>query len=199
MAIEVKYSKNFDDIEKRLKKIPHLVDEVMYTVTKKDATDFIKAFRSNIKNNKLSLIALKSKTVEQKDKLGYDKPSTPLYGKGESEDNSYINVFAIKKIKNGWQVYPRWAKHHKAAMQLKELLNIHENGATISKKDGTLFRIPPRPVVFLTYRDSLNKRKKKDKSQKIKRAINQFLQEGKESLVNEIIKRDSLEDKRFIR
>jgi hypothetical protein len=186
MAIEVKYSKNFDDIEKRLKRIPHLVEETMYTVTKKDATDFIRAFRSNIKFKRLSLTPLHPKTIGIKEKLGYSKPKTPLYGAGDDKDNSYINMFGLKKIKNGWKVYPRWAQHHRVAIQLRELLIIHEYGAIIETKDGGLQRIPPRPVVFQTYRDSLNKRKKKDNSKEIKKAINQYIQISKDHLFKKI-------------
>jgi hypothetical protein len=198
MTMKIKMSKRFRDIEKRIDRIPAFTDNLFHAITKQQVVDFIKDFQRNIEGNNLDIMALSMMTIMQKESKGYTKASTPLYGAGKTEKNSYVNMFFIQKLKNGWKAQPRWAKHHTAELELRKLLDIHEHGATIVRKDGVMIRIPPRPVAFLTYRNILNKTKKSDRSQKVKRAINQYIQTGTDELLKKIFANEKIIGKEFM-
>jgi hypothetical protein len=197
MTVKVNFSKRIKTIEKRIDKLPKYYDDMLLSHTKGEAVQFIKEFRINIKYDKLGLENLKSSTVIAKERKGYDLPEVPLYGAGDEENNSYVNMFLMRELKNGWKVYPRWAKHHLANVELRTLFKIHEYGATLNN-GRALIRIPPRPAGTLTYQNMLNKRKKKTVSQKFKRALNRFIMESEENLIKRIIKENDLEARELI-
>ena len=194
--IETKFSEKIKAINRRVDKLPKLLNMKLSAATKKRAELFIKIFQAGIRNREFGLKRLSSATIEQKVKRGYTKPSTPLYGAGDSEQNSLLNVFLIKKLKNGWQVYPRNARHHKSKLKLKWLLAIHEEGAIIRvtdrmrrflhyigihlRADTMLIRIPPRPAQRLAYQEMLRQIAKEDPVPDIKKAIKKLMNEGKE-------------------
>jgi hypothetical protein len=155
----------------------------------RDVRNVIEEFQKGIKRNNFGIVPLQPMTIIKKKKQGMPKPTTPLYGRGESEKNSLINALAIRKIKNGYRLYRRRAKHWKADLPLNVLLAIHENGAIIENGFGLgiLIRIPPRPVVDLAIRRMLKKKKKGDPSFRIRKAINQLLNENDLSIFNKII------------
>lgn len=210
--IEVKVPKHLKKIETYINNLPKFIEEIYYAYTESDANNFIKKFKSNLKNNKLGVAPLSPVTVERKREKGYSKPSTPLYGKGESDKNSYYYMFLLKRIANGHRVYPRWAKHHEGDIQLRELLHIHEYGATIIvsekmrgylhsigihlKSDTWLIRIPPRPIAFLTYRQMLKERKNKVRSEELKRAITEVINTGNKKVLEKIKEREVLLNKK---
>lgn len=212
--MQMKMSNRFANIERRVEKIPLFADNIFFSITKGRAVDFIKEFRRNIKGDKLATVPLIEPSIMQKIEKGYSKPDIPLYGAGEDEPSSYINMFFLQKLKNGWKARPRWAKHHTAQLQLRHLLNIHEFGVTIVvtprmrnflhyigihlRADTTAIRIPPRPVAFLSYRNVLNKMKTKDNSQRVKRALNRFIQDGTDNLLQKIFENEILIGKEFM-
>ena len=183
----IRESNNVKQIDQRLRKLPDFFDNIMYSLRKGDAVKFIDSYQKNIRYNRLNLEPLKPSTVKGKERKGYSKPSTPLYGLGDRDDKSYINMFLLRKIKRGWKAYPRWAKHHDADLQLRQLLEIHESGRTI-KRGNVLIRIEPRPVAWLTYRKILKEMKSKASSREVKKAITQYINKGNQKLINEIIK-----------
>ena len=120
---------------------------------------FIDTFKKNIKNKKGQFTPLKPSTVEAKRKKGYSKPSVPLYGKGESDRRSLINVYKLKKRKTGYEVSPKSGKHWSGA-SYKEILGIHEKGTAI---------IPER-TPFEKARDKVIQNKKiKETSKKLQK------------------------------
>ena len=147
--VRFQYSKTFAAIKSRIRRLPKLVNNVMDASVKRDITNVITEYKAGIKRNNFNLEVLKPRTVRKKQRKGYPKPRNPLYGMGESQKNSLINALAFRKIKNGYRLYRRRAKHHEANLPLNVLLAIHEHGAIIKNGfgKGILIRIPPRPVV----------------------------------------------------
>lgn len=196
--LKPKLSKKLSAVKSRLRRLPRLVDETLDTFAKRDAVRVIKIYQEKLKQDKFSVDRLSSATVKIKSDQGMKQPSTPLYGAGENEDNSLYNALAIRKIKGGWRVYVRWAKHHKSNLQLRDLLNIHQRGALIMvtdkmraylhwigihlKAETMIIRIPPRPVLDLAVIAALEMRKKEDPSKKIKEAMRELINTGRETL-----------------
>jgi len=179
-------SQNIKNVNKRLDKLPQFYNNMLISTRKGDADKFIDQFKKNIRHGRLNLESLATKTIDSKERQGLPKPTIPLYGFGDWSDNSYINMFLLKRLSKGWKAYPRWAKHHSANMTLRQLFEIHEYGRTI-KRGETLIRIPPRPAAWETYRQVLNSIKKKEVG-KVKKAITEYIKTGNERLINEISK-----------
>lgn len=180
--------KKIKESQDRLDQLPEYIDDVMSFYAKQDGKDFIELFQENIKEDKLNLEPLAGISIAKKESFGYSQPETPLYGAGDEEENSYYNMFELKKIKNGWQAIPRKEKHHKSALMLDHLLQIHENGATINTGNGGMIRIPPRPAAFLTFEEYKTKKKKKGKTRAgvIRKALTWFMNTGKDKLLKNI-------------
>jgi len=187
--VKVKYSKNLKAVYARLKRLPRLVNNAMDASIKRDVSNVIKEFQKGIKRNNFNLEPLKQSTIKSKRSKGYPKPKTPLYGMGESQKNSLINALAIRKIKNGYRLYRRRARHWKADLPLNVLLAIHEQGAIIKNGfgKGILIRIPPRPVVDKAIVRALKKKKPGEPNRGIRRAINQLINQGRENEFKKII------------
>lgn len=187
-AIKFKYSKNLKAIQSRLRRLPELVNGAMDASVKRDIINTIKEYQDGIENDDFGLEALTSNTVRAKIRKQYPKPRTPLYGKGKSQKNSLINALAFRKIKNGYRLYRRTAKHHEADLPLNILLLIHENGAIIKNGfgKGIYIRIPPRPVVDHAIIRALKKKKKGEPDKSIRKAINQLINEGKDSMFKKL-------------
>lgn len=188
--MSIKYSKKIKSFEKDIDKLPEFYKNYLIAVRKTDADKFIDQFKKNLRNYRLRIDPLSPITIEGKEREGKPKPFTPLYGLGDTNDKTYINMFLLKKLKNGWKAYPRWTKHHEADLQLRQLFEIHEYGRTI-KRGEKLIRIPPRPIAWLTYRKNLLDMKKKKSSKKFKKAVMNYINKGNENLLKEVIKYNS--------
>jgi len=193
-----KYSKNFQAIQSRLRRLPKLVDETLDTFAKRDATRVIKIYKEKLKRDKFPVDRLSNATVRIKSEQGLPQPRTPLYGSGEDEPNSLYNALAIRKIKGGWRIYVRWAKHHASDLKLRDLLNIHQRGALIMvtdkmrgflhyigihlRADTVIIRIPPRPVLDMAIVAALEMRRKEDPTKIIRKAMAETIKTGKENI-----------------
>ena len=194
----LKLSKKLSAVNTRIRRLPKLVDGLLNSYAKRDATRVIKIYQEKLKRDKFPVDRLSSATVKIKTDQGMPQPSTPLYGAGENEKNSLYNALAIRKIKGGWRVYVRWAKHYKANLQLRDLLNIHQRGAIIMvtdkmraflhwlgihlKAETVLIRIPPRPVLDMAVVDALEMRRKEDPVKKVREAMAEVINTGQETL-----------------
>jgi len=194
---KMKYSKNFKAIQSRLRRLPKLVNSAFETQIKKDAVAVIEEYKKGMRKNNFGLEKLSPVTIEQKENQGLPRPRAPLYGKGDLEKNSLINALSLRRIKNGWKIMRRRAKHYKADLPLNVLLAIHEHGAIIQvtdkmraylhwigihlKKDTTAIRLPPRPVYDKAVIRALKKKRAGEPARSVKNAINQLIQTGKDS------------------
>ena len=198
MPVKVEFSKNYKAIQSRLRRLPKLVDETLDTFAKRDCSRVIKEYQKGIKRDLFPTERLHDQTIRIKSEEGYKQPDTPLYGSGEDEKDSLYNALAIRKIKKGYRLYVRWAKHYKANLQLRDLLNIHQRGALIMvtdkmraylhwigihlRADTRIIRIPPRPVLDMAIIKALEMRKKEDPAKQIKRAMSEYIKTGRDNL-----------------
>lgn len=196
-AVTYKPSKTMAAIQSRIRRLPKLVNNAMDAQTKKDAKNVIKEYQNGIRRNNFGLEKLSGATINRKNDQGLTKPETPLYGEGDGQGNSIINAIAIRKIKNGWRIYRRRAKHHGANLPLNVLLSILENGALIQvtermraflhyigihlSQNTAVIRIPPRPVVDKAISRMLKKKKAGEPAASVRKAINELLRTGKEN------------------
>jgi len=196
--VKAKFSTNYKAIQSRLRRLPRIVDETLDTFAKRDCTRVIAEYQKGIKRDLFPTERLNDKTIEIKAGKGYPQPSTPLYGKGEDEKNSLYNALAIRKIKRGYRLYVRWAKHHESDLSLRDLLRIHQRGALIMvtdkmrgflhwigihlSKDTFIIRIPPRPVLDMAIIKVLEMRKGEDPAKAIKQAMSEYIKTGRDNL-----------------
>lgn len=174
------------------------MDETLDTYAKRDCTRVIEEYQKGIKRDLFPVERLNEQTIRIKADKGYSQPDTPLYGSGEEEKDSLYNALAIRKIKNGYRLYVRRAKHHESNLQLRDLLNIHQRGALIMvtdkmraylhwigihlRADTMLIRIPPRPVLDMAIVKALEMRRREDPTKKIKQAMAEYIKTGRENL-----------------
>lgn len=174
-------TRKIDRMRYRMRTLPKLAEQSASAVLKKDAVGLIETFQDGIRKNNFGLAKLSAQTIERKMGKGYTRPRSPLYGAGDSRKNSYINALGLRRMKNGWKVFVRWAKHHESSLSLRDLFYIHENGAVIMQNRGgnaVAIRIPPRPAFFKAYRRWLRKRSRKEDIREVKKAIGQLLRTG---------------------
>lgn len=170
--------KKMDAVQRRLKTMPKMFEGIIQAKLKKDAIGVIKVYQAGLKRDSLGLERLKPSTIRRKQLKGLPMPENPLYGYGDRKKNSYYNLLYIQKLKNGYAVRPRWAKHHSSDLQLRQLFEVHEYGTTIVAQNGKAFRIPPRPAVaraYVSYVRSVNPQKEE---KLIKQMINEYLRTG---------------------
>lgn len=192
MTVKAKFSNNFHAKMARIQRLPQMIEGTMTGYLKSSATGVIEEFKKGLRMNNMGLEKLKDATVASKTRKGYAKPENPLYGLGDRSDKSYINMMRIKKIKNGYKVYPSKGRHHKSSLSLADLFKIHEYGCTINMKNGTTVRIPPRPAFFKAYERQMLKMKKdaKETSLTVKKAMTEFINTAKRDLLYEIERKD---------
>lgn len=186
--IGIKFTKKLEETKKRLQELPKFMDDVMSSVVKEDCDTFIVSFQNHLRNNDLGITALKQETIDSKKRKGLKKPYHPLYGKGDDEKLSYINMFKLKKVNNGWEAIPKDEQHHESILTLKSLFEVHEHGMTI-KKGNSLIKIPPRPVAMLTYRDLFVKKKLRKSVSIVSKGILEYILEGSKSTINKFLNR----------
>lgn len=185
----VKFSNSYKAKVNRISKLPKYIEGILEAQTKKDASSLIKEFKKGIKENSLELWPLKESTIRRKELQGFEEPDFPLYGLGDEDKYfSYMNMLRYKKIKNGYKVYPSKESHWSKRLSLRKLFLVHEFGAIISGKNGTLIRIPPRPALFNAYKNIMQKKSKdkKETSRVVKAAIKDFVNTGRDSLLRKI-------------
>jgi hypothetical protein len=219
----IKFSDIYKAKIRRIQALPQLYDNVMYSMNKMYATQFIENYKRGIKNEDLQLQKLSKMTMKIKADQGLNKPATPLYGKGEENKNSLINAHGIRKMKNGYKVYLRKALHHdrtnlsnkKHPITLEKLALIHENGATINVNPGTrmllgmqagiwlkkttaIMRIPPRPARLKALNKVLNKRllDKREKSLEVRKALSFYIN-GNTAIINRIMSQYAARGKQY--
>jgi hypothetical protein len=182
--VTFKYSKTLGAIQSRLRRLPKLTEEALSGQTKKDVLNVIKEFQNGIRANNFRLTPTQS-------------GNKPLYGAGDSKQNSLINALSYRKLKNGWKLVRRRAKHHDSDLPLNVLLAIHEHGAIIEvtdkmraflhyidihlKKSTDVVRIPPRPVVDKAIKRMLRKKKRNEPAASVRKAIDTLIRTGNEN------------------
>jgi len=175
--ITANFSKRFAAVKQRIKRLPQISEKALDSASKKDAVGFIETFQRGIRNDDFGLIRLTLNTIQQKESKGYSDPAIPLYGAGDEEKNSLINVFRIRKIKSGYRAFKSKAKHHESDLTLADILDIMEAGAVI-KRGETLIVIPPRPVVTKAFRRYLGSKQKRENVQAVRDAIQVYINTG---------------------
>ncbi len=205
-STKVQFSQRYWAVRKRIQRLPKIGTEINDFQAKRLAIELINIFQEGIRNRSFRLEPLKQPTIQRKRDLGYKRPRTPLYGKGDEEDNSYINILGIRKLKGrGYRVAPRRAREHDADIKLEDLFQVHEFGATIAvtpksraflhyigihlKKETTVIRIPPRPALFLATRRQLIRMRRRDPTPEVRKALTEFVNEGKDKLLKKIRKK----------
>lgn len=175
--IKVTYSDSYQAKLKRIQRLPQMMQRAVSGFVKRDLIHIRNIFHDGIKNNTLRLERLAFMTIQGKRGKGYEKPSSPLYGGGDTEGNrSYANMLNIVKRGKKWILEPSTRKHHSGNITLRELFLIHENGALIKQKRGdstVIIRIPPRPALLISYRRFLiqKQKDKKEQSKEVRRAL----------------------------
>lgn len=201
MSLKIKQNKKVKDIETRLKKLPVYHVDYIDSLYKRYATDIVTTYKDGIKKNELDLEPLKEVSIAQKSKRGYPEPETPLYGK--DDPRSLSNVLKIRKINNGYRIYPSWAKHYSMKISLRDLFKIHEYGAVINvtpkmraflhyinihlRQTTGVIRIPGRHALENAYEKYMKAVSKKDISQTYKRAITRYINTGKEDYLIKMV------------
>ena len=102
-------------------------------------------------------------------------------------------MMRIRKLKNGFRVFPSWGGHHKSKLKLRQLLNVHEYGATIKRGSGnniTLIRIPPRPARLLAYKKYMTEFKKRQVDKDIKKAISQYIKNADKNWIKKKLEKE---------
>lgn len=212
--VTIQFSDKYKNQMRRIQKLPEIATTLFRSYTKKDATEFIRLFQRGLKTNSLANHQLKTKTIEIKQSMNLTRPDMPLYGKGEDEKNSLYNGHFIKKLKNGYSVKIRKAKHHEktnmsktpANISIEKLMILHERGfTTIVKSDkkqywflgltfglwkriGSVIRVPARPARRKAYNQLLQNRlkDKRERGVHVRRAIRDFIK-GNISSINRLI------------
>ena len=168
----------------------------MTSGTKKAATAVVKEWKDGLKKNSLRLDKLKPATVATKKAQDLPFPSYPLYGAGETKENSLYNALRIsaKNKKGVIQIVGRKAKHWKAKdLTLAHLLAIHEFGVTIIPKGDKPVPIvlPPRPALKNSWEKVLRRISKESDSRQVKKAITDLIKNGRSAWLERVKKENA--------
>lgn len=195
--IKAKLSQSYRAKKARIKRVPTYTGDAINFVAKTKAYKFIEFWQKNVRTDALGVKRLKVKTIKAKRIKGFPKPAVPLYGLGDGDTHTYINMMRIYKIKNGYRVRPGRKKHHESKLSLKDLFQVHEFGATITNGfgKGILIRIPARPTFFLSYKTYLEKMAIKKDDKAVANAIRLYILQGNRSKFNKIKSRDKISKK----
>lgn len=200
--VRVKFSNEFNAKKKRILNMPTKIDSMLYGIYKRDSVGIIKEYQNGIRTDSLGLERLKPDTIKWKERRGLSKPSTPLYAWGDDQKMSLINCLRIRKLKNGWKIYPSRGMHHNKAggkpIALEFLHKIHEYGAIIPNRSKAKkifggkkepIRIPPRPALNRAYRVHLKKlqSRKQETSRLVKKAISLYIEMSNTAEIEHLI------------
>lgn len=180
---------NHDAVKRRIAKLPSMVNQMAETSVHGQALRLIEIYREGLEGNTFPLPRLKRKTVKRKAALGYTKPENPLRALGMDGTNTLASSLRAWKTGNGWVVRMPKRSHSSGRIELDKLLAIHENGAIIRKSDGTVFRIPSRPVFAMSYAQLMKELKERDPAAEVTQAVNEMLTKGKDGRQRTILNR----------
>lgn len=189
-AVKAKLSSSAEAKRSRIRRLPQFLGKTVDAMVKRDATLLVKTFQDGIRQNDLGLERLANSTISSKIQKGYAKPITPLYGAGDDEARSYINMLKLRKIRNGWRVYVSNARHHESTLKLKDLFIVHEFGATI-QTEKAIIRIPPRPAFTESFTKMLKSKRRAEPEKQVKQAITEWINTAKSTTHREIIRRQN--------
>jgi len=190
-SVHLKKTSNLRDKQKRIDKLPQYAADSIRLMTKSKARGFIIYWQGMLRTDAYMLRRLKPATVRAKERAGYSRPMTPLYGLGDDDTHTYINMMRLYKLKNGYKVAPGRKGHHKSKLKLRDLFVVHEFGCTITNGFGLgiYIRIPPRPTFYFAYEAYMRKTAKKSGSREVMKAAKQFVNTGHTDLFRRIRKR----------
>ena len=146
--MSVKVTPQFKNKVNRVEWLNKNAKKISSGILKDHSQDLIDNFHDGILYRKFPLKDLKPGTVSSKKYAGYDFPEVPLVGKGDrrqSRKDTYINMMRLKRVPTGWAVTVS-SGNHWSGVPLKMIFEVHEKGAKISRKDGTIIQIPKRPA-----------------------------------------------------
>jgi len=175
--------------QKRIDTLPEFGEKVVFGAVKREIDEFIETYKKGLENNDFGLQVLHPKSIKKKQEQGFQKPYSPLYGAGKQEKNSLYNALYIRKVKAGYRILIRTAKHWKADLSIRQLFFIHNYGAKV-QIGNEIIQIPPRPVFLLSYERLMN-RIKGDKrlGKNVKRAIVEYINNANVVYADEYLKR----------
>ncbi|MBD3278334.1 MAG: hypothetical protein GF388_08545 [Candidatus Aegiribacteria sp.] len=177
MRAKVTYSKSYEAKKSRIRRLPRIAQLSMFAHVKRDAYGLVDEFQQGIRNGTLGLRRLKSSTIRQKRRKGYPRPGTPLYGKGDTDKRSYINMLRVRKERKGYRVYQSRGMHHSGRISLRALYEIHEYGTVIQQGKATIV-IPPRPAFHNAFREYMHAKARQEPAKEVRRVIIQHVNEG---------------------
>jgi len=182
---------------RQIRNLPNYVLDAVTAGTKKAATAVVKEWQTGLKKNALRLDKLQPETIARKRGQDLPFPSYPLYGAGDTENNSLYNALRITaKSKRGVvKVVGRRAKHWKAKkLTLAHLLAIHEFGVTIIPKGGDPVPIilPPRPALKNSWEKVLRRISKETDRKQVKKAITDLIKTGRSAWLDRVKKENAL-------
>lgn len=190
----LKKSSEFEAKRSRVRRLPVIIQPLFDAILKKDAVGVIKTFQNGIREKQFRLARLKPDTIKAKRRKGSPKPDTPLYDRGDEEENSYINMWRLVKMKRGWRVRPRDAKHHSRRIKLKDLFKVHEEGAVIDTGKAVV-TIPARPAWKKAQQKYLKKRLEDEPSEEVRKAIRAVIREGSAKPVKRFVSKTKQESR----
>lgn len=188
--VKAKFSKHYEAVRSRVRRLPKLMIKQMEAHARKDANAVIKEFRDGISNDGLMLRRLRPLTIESKTRRGLGEPTFPLYALGLGNSRSYVNMLHVKKVGDRmYVVRPRPGYHHgkrwpgdqaKKQIKLKDLFDVHEYGAVINNAfgRGIVVRIPPRPALRFAYKKYIRRRAREDPAVAVRVAIAKYIRAG---------------------
>lgn len=187
----VKANKEHAAMMRQIKNLPKYALDVVTASTKKAATAVVKEWKDGLKKNSLRLDKLKPETVARKKAQDLPFPSYPLYGAGDTKENSLYNALRItaKNKKGVIQIVGRKAKHWKAKeLTLAHLLAIHEFGVTIIPKGDNPVPIilPPRPGLKNSWEKVLRRISKETDRTQVKKAVTDLIRNGRSAWLDRV-------------
>jgi len=192
-------------IASRINHLPKMALDLIEASAKRDAEALVKTFHDGIKEGKMDLLPLKDATISRKEAMGFDRPESPLYGLGDDFlQGTYSNMMEVVKDESvkKYVVKPKEGYHYsqhenkdgstrivRDKIKLRDLFIVHEYGTTISNGfgRGILIRIPPRPAFRYAYDELMDKKRRYDPADKVRKAIMDFVRRNDKKAMEKII------------
>lgn len=179
MSVRLNYSETYGAKRKRIGRLPELMAVAVRGLSKRNALLLMGYFRDGIRSGSFGLERLKPATVSRKEALGYERPESPLYGRGG--DKSYSECLRLRRDGTRFAVGPSRGKHW-SGVPLDLLFYVHENGATVRDGfgKGVQIRIAPRPAFRLSYERLMRRLEREDPAAEVRKACRDFVMEGQD-------------------
>jgi hypothetical protein len=190
LAVQVKFSKEFEAVRSRIRRLPQLGVGLMEAGARSMCLAVRDRYQQGLEQADLRLRPLRPTTVASKGARGLEAPEIPLYGMGMEEPHALINAMEVVKVaEHRWALRPRDAWHHgkgepgdapRHRIRLRELHDVHEYGATIANGfgRGVLIRIPPRPALRYAYRRVARGIARRDRVTDVRDAMGRYVRRG---------------------